>query len=50
MNDEPLSELNIAWKIFWYLYFTKINFHPSPQMYMNELVSVPQPLNSADCS
>ena len=49
-NDEPLTELNIAWKIFWYLYFTKINFHPSLQMYMNELVSVPQPLNSADCS
>ena len=30
-NDEPLTELNIAWKIFWYLYFTNINFHPSPQ-------------------
>ena len=49
-NDEPLSELNIAWKIFWYLYFTKINFHPSLQMNMNELVAVPQTLNSAYCS
>ena len=49
MNDEPLSELNIAWNLM-VLVNRKINFHPNPQMYMNELVSVPQPLNSADCS